>query len=104
ASPVVLRPDGPNRWRGTVEPGEDTFTFYLLLQKRDDGSFSALLRNPEFDLGSQQGVERFVRDGKDVRLIGVRGGKERDVAAGTYDAENDVITLDFPSRGGHYDF
>ncbi|HEX3109509.1 MAG TPA: serine hydrolase [Thermoanaerobaculia bacterium] len=104
ASLVVLRPDGANRWRGAVDPTADTFTLYLFLQKRDDGSFSALLRNPEFDLGSQQGVERFVRDGQQVRLIGTRGGNERDVATGTYDAENDVLTLDFPSRGGHYDF
>src|ERR1043166_3274083 len=104
ASLVVLKPDGPNRWRGTVDPGEETFTFYLLLQKRDDGSFSALLRNPEFDLGSQQNVERLLPDGNNVRLIGTRGGKERDVAAGTFDAENDALTLDFPSRGGHYDF
>jgi CubicO group peptidase (beta-lactamase class C family) len=104
ASPVVLKPDGPNRWRGTVDPAEETFTFYLLLQKRNDGSFSALLRNPEFDLGSQQGVVRLVREGNNVRLIGVRGGKEQDVANGTFDAENDALMLDFPSRGGHYDF
>ena len=101
---VVLAADGPGRWRGTVDPGEDTFTFYLFLQKRDDGSFSALLRNPEFDLGSFLGVERLVRDGKAIRLIGTRGGKEHDVATGTYDAENDALALDFPDRGGHYDF
>ncbi|HEV8433252.1 MAG TPA: hypothetical protein VGR95_07555, partial [Thermoanaerobaculia bacterium] len=34
----------------------------------------------------------------------MRGGKERDVATGTYEAENGVLTLDFPNRGGHYDF
>jgi CubicO group peptidase (beta-lactamase class C family) len=104
ASPVVLKPDGPNRWCGNVDPGEDAFTFYLLLQPQADGSFRALLRNPEFDLGTQQGVERLTRDGNAVKLIGKRGGKEREVASGTVDAENDVITLVFPSRGGSYDF
>jgi CubicO group peptidase (beta-lactamase class C family) len=104
ASPVVLKPDGPNRWRGAVDPGADAFTFYLLLQPQQDGSLRAILRNPEFDLGTQQGVERLTRDGNAVKLIGKRRGKEQDVATGTYDAENQVITLVFPSRGGSYDF
>jgi len=104
ASPVVLKPDGANRWRGSVDPAEDSFTFYLLLEPQPDGSFHALLRNPEFDLGTQQGVERLTRDGDKLKLIGKRGGKEQDVALGTYDAENQVMTLVFPSRGGSYDF
>src|SRR5689334_3998875 len=104
ASPVRLLPDGPNRWRGAISPNQDVFTFYLLLQPRPDGAHSALLRNPEFDLGTQQGVERLVRDGNAVKLIGKRGGKERDVASGTYDPEAKVITLEFPGRGGSYDF
>jgi len=104
ASPVVLKPDGTNRWRGDVDPGDDAFTVYLLLQPQADGSLHALLRNPEFDLGTQQGVERLTRDGNKLTLVGKRGGKERDVAAGTYDADTHVITLAFPSRGGSYDF
>jgi CubicO group peptidase (beta-lactamase class C family) len=104
ASPVVLKADGENRWRGSVDPGEDAFTFYLLLQPLPDGSFHALLRNPEFDLGTQQGVERLTRDGKTLKLLGKRGDKEQEVAVGTYDAENQGITLVFPSRGGSYDF
>lgn len=104
ASPVVLNSDGPNRWRGNVDPGQETFTFYLLLQPQADSTLAAILRNPEFDLGTQQGVERLTRDGNALKLIGKRGGKEQDVAIGTYDAENQVITLAFPSRGGSYDF
>ena len=49
-------------------------------------------------------MERLTRDGNAVKLIGKRGGKEQEVASGTYDAESDVITLSFPSRGGTYDF
>jgi CubicO group peptidase (beta-lactamase class C family) len=104
ASPVLLKSDGPNRWRGNVDPGEDAFTFYLLLQLQPDGSLRAILRNPEFDLGTQQGVDRLTRDGNALKLIGKRGGKGRDVASGTCLAENQVITLFFPSRGGSYDF
>jgi CubicO group peptidase (beta-lactamase class C family) len=104
ASPVVLKPDGPNRWRGNVDPIEETFTFYLLLQPQPDGSLRAVLRNPEFDLGTQQGVERLTRDGNALKLMGKRGGKEQVVASGTYDAENAVITFAIPGRGGSYDF
>ncbi|HYR30138.1 MAG TPA: serine hydrolase domain-containing protein [Thermoanaerobaculia bacterium] len=104
ASPVVLKPDRPNRWRGTVDPLEDTFTFFLLLDAQPDGSLRALLRNPERDIGTQYGVERLTRDGNAVTLMGKRGGKELEVARGTYDAEAGVITLSFPTRGGSYDF
>jgi CubicO group peptidase (beta-lactamase class C family) len=104
ASPVVLKADGPDRWRGEVIPLEDTFTFFLLLEKRPDGSFGAILRNPERDLGTQQGVDRLTREGSVVKLMGKRRDKEQEVATGTYDSENQVITLDFPGRGGAYDF
>ena len=104
-SPVLLKANGPNRWRGQVDPLQDDFTFFLLLKEtRPDGSSSAVLRNPEFDFGTQQGIERFVLDGSRVKLIGKRGGKEREVGVGTYDADNQVITLVFPGRGGSYDF
>lgn len=100
ASGVFLEPDGPNRWRGSVVPLEDEFTFYLLLQKQADGSYGALLRNPERDQGGMAGVERLTLDGPAVKLLGKRG----EVAVGTYDAENDSLVLDFVSRGRNYDF
>jgi len=103
-SPVLLKPDGRDRWRGDVAPLQDDFTFYLLLTPRPDGSTGAVLRNPEFDLGTQQHVERLDVAGSQLKLIGKRGGKEREVAAGSFDAENDAITLFFPGRGGSYDF
>ena len=104
ASPVVLEPEGPRRWRGRVDPSEDEFTLYLLLQPHEDGSLRALLRNPEFDLGTQQGVERLTREGQALKLVGRRGGQERVVAQGAVQADGEVITLFFPSRGGSYDF
>jgi hypothetical protein len=106
ASPVQLKRDGPNRWSGQVVPFEDFFTFYLLARKRPDGSLGVFLRNPERDLGAWLGVDRLVRDGNAVKLIGTRPGQkeEKELAGGTYDADNQVITLTFPSRGGTYDF
>jgi CubicO group peptidase (beta-lactamase class C family) len=106
ASPVRLEPDGPNRWSGNVQPFEDVFTFYLLAQRRQDGSLRAVLRNPERDFGTWLGVDRMTREGNLVKLIGKRAGQkeERELAGGTYDTANDVITLAFPNRGGTYDF
>jgi CubicO group peptidase (beta-lactamase class C family) len=105
-SPVRLKSDRPNHWSGEVISLQDEFTLYLLAQKLPDGSLSAVLRNPERDFGAQIGVERLIRDGNVVKLIGKpRGQKEdRELSRGTYDADNQVITFAFPNRGGSYDF
>jgi CubicO group peptidase (beta-lactamase class C family) len=106
ASPVRLKPDGPNRWSGEVAPFEDVFTFYLMAQKRPDGSLGVILRNPERDYGAQIGAERLTLDGNVVKLMGKRPGQkqESELASGTYDADGEVLTLSFPQRGGTYDF
>ena len=104
-SPVRLEPDGTHRWRGDVAPPQDDFTFHLFLgEAQPDGSRRAVLRNPEFDFGTQQGVDRLLRDGNHVKLMGKRRGKEQEIGAGNYDTENQVFTLNFPSRGGSFDF
>lgn len=105
ASSVTMRRESGGRWSGTVDPLQDEFTFFLSLAERSDGSLSALLRNPERDVGTQWGVRRLVRDGNALKLVGRRGdGPEREIATGRYDAETKTFTLAFPSRGGTYDF
>jgi len=101
ASPVVLKPEGKGRWRGQVVPFADTFTFYLLITPRADGTMSALLRNPERDIGAQRGVSRIVRDGDAIKLLNDKGEV---VSAGRYDTEEHILTLPFYSRGGSFDF
>jgi CubicO group peptidase (beta-lactamase class C family) len=65
-----------------------------------------ILGNPERDIGSQAGVERLTLEGNVVKLLGKRRGQteEREIASGSYDPENQRITLAFPDRGGSYDF
>lgn len=104
ASPVILRPDGPNRWRGIVTASQSSFTFYLLAQKRPDGTIGVVLRNPERDIGTQQGAHELRREGNVVKLIGTRQNKDQEISSGNFDAENDQFTLSFPSRGGTFDF
>lgn len=105
-SPVLLRSDGVNRWRGIVAPLVDEFTFYLVVTKRPDGSLGAMLRNPERDFGNLLGVSQLTHTDNVLKLIGRRRGQEKDqeVSRGTYDSENQVIRLVFPYRGGSYDF
>ena len=103
-SPVVLKQAAPGRWTGDVDTPQDEFTFYIFARARTDGSYDAVLRNPEFDLGNQQGVNRLVRDGDVLRLMGKRGDKVREVAAGRMLPENEGFSLFFGGRGGTYDF
>lgn len=105
ASPVVLKAIGPSSWAGTVEPGEEEFSFYIFARRAPDGSYAAVLRNPEFDLGNQRGVRRLVRDGNSLRLMAARGkAPERELAAGRVAPDVTSFSLMFPGRGGTYDF
>lgn len=47
ASPVVLSEASANIWTGTVTPLEPRISFYLWIQRANDGSVNAFIRNPE---------------------------------------------------------
>ena len=104
AFPVVLKAIGPGRWAGPVDPGEEQFSFYIFARHNPDGSYAAVLRNPEFDLGNQQQVDRLVRSNDTLQLIGKRGDSVRVVATGPIAAGADTFSLAFDGRGGTYDF
>jgi len=106
ASPVELKPDRPNRWKGEVVPSEDQFTFYLLVKKELDGSYLAVLNNPDRNYGGQIGVEKITMEGNVVKLLGKRQPQKEDheLARGVFDTSNDLFTLTFPERGGTYNF
>jgi CubicO group peptidase (beta-lactamase class C family) len=106
ATPVVLQSAGSNKWAGAVEPNEDVFSFYIFAgAAAADGSYPAVLRNPEFDLGNQQGARRLVREGNVVRLMAGRGtAPDRVMASGQMEPELDGFSLTFAGRGGTYDF
>lgn len=101
ATPVTLEADGPNRWRGEVIPLNDSFTFYLPVERQADGSYSTYLRNPERNQGRFIPVSRVELRGDVVALIG-RGGSQSDttLAEGRYD--DGVIRM--PLRGASFDF
>lgn len=101
ATPVVLRENGPNRWRGEVIPPDDALTFYLPVTRRGDGTYAAYLRNPERNLGRFIPVSRMEIKDDVVTLLGRRGSQaEVTLAEGRYDAG--VLTV--PLRGASFDF
>jgi CubicO group peptidase (beta-lactamase class C family) len=104
ASPVSLKKDGKARWSGIVITLQDQFSFFLLLKAQGPGSWTSVLRNPERDFGGQLKVTRLVREGNGLKLLGTRTGKEEPIALGTFDTEREAILLNFPDRGGSYDF
>src|SRR5512132_3552314 len=46
-TPVILTSPVAGTFSGAVDPAEDTFTLYLMITKRPDGSLAVLMRNPE---------------------------------------------------------
>lgn len=98
---VQLNPERPNRWRGQVQPRDDTFTFYLSVSRRPDGTLGAFLRNPERNVGVQFDLDRLVLEGSAVKLFGKASGKgpETVLISGTYDAPNKALSLRIPWTG-----
>ncbi|HEU4928954.1 MAG TPA: serine hydrolase [Candidatus Krumholzibacteria bacterium] len=106
ATPITLSADGDSRWLGTVTPYEDTFTLYLMIQKRDDGTVGAFIRNSERNIGRWYDVDHVVRRENTVELVGkwFGQGEERVLLSGPFDPETGRLTLTLPGRGGSYDF
>ncbi len=104
-TPVVLTPQGVNRWTGRVAQHEGTETSYLLISRRPDGTLAAFLRNIERDLGGFLRLRSAVRSGNSITLFGGRAqSADSVVATGKYDSADRVMTLDFGGQGGVYEF
>ena len=101
ATPILLKPDGPGRWRGEIVPRVDAFTYYLPL-KRDASGYSAYLRNPERNQGRFMRVARVETAGEEVRFIARRGETETVAATGRWDPETGSITA--PLQRGTFVF
>ena len=106
ASPVTLTRSNTNQWRGAVVPADDTFTFYLKVETKDDGSVSAFLRNPERNLGwFLYRAASIEQEGETIRLLAGpdESGNRAVVAEGRYGKDPETITIRFP-YGGLFDF
>jgi CubicO group peptidase (beta-lactamase class C family) len=101
ATPVLLKANGPNRWRGDLNALDDSFTYYMPVTRRGDGTYAGYLRNPERNQGRFIPVSRIELKDDVVTLIGRRGRQAEVVLAeGRYD--DGVIRM--PLLGTSFDF
>ncbi|MEP6507300.1 MAG: serine hydrolase domain-containing protein, partial [Gemmatimonadales bacterium] len=101
ASPLTLKRDGANTWRGQTTPLGITSTYYLPIRRRADGTYATYLRNPERNQGQFIPVSTARVSGDVIELIGHRGQQPDAVtASGRYD--DGVIRIVI--NGNSFDF
>jgi CubicO group peptidase (beta-lactamase class C family) len=88
ASPVRLVGVVRGVWRGVVAPLESRVTFFLMVERKADGSVAAYLRNPEHNWFGR-GPYTLSTAGNTVSLK--RGQQQLD---GRFDAESDSLLLE----------
>jgi hypothetical protein len=81
ASAVTLRRAGPNTWRGTVTPVDDTFTLYLKIFRNEDGVLVGAFRNPENNSNGGAMQFRVTQEGEAVRFTAGRDAEQIRVEA-----------------------
>jgi hypothetical protein len=101
ASPLILKPDGANRWRGATTPLGMTSTYYLPLTRRTDGTYSTYLRNTERNQGQFLPVSTARVNGDVIELVGHRRNKPDAVIA---TAHYDDGTIHAVIDGNSFDF
>lgn len=102
ATPLILRADGLGRWRGeVVSPPANTFTFYMPMSRRADGTYATYLRNPERNQGRFIQVSSVRANSDGIELVGRRGDQpDALISRGVY--EDGVIHATL--NGSSYDF
>ena len=101
ASYATLEPFGPNRWRGTITPMENRFTFYMPISRKPDGTLATYLRNPERNQGRFIRADSIQIKDNSVRLMGRGGFADGTLSIGSY---WDDGTIRLPLRGWTFDF
>lgn len=86
-SPVELVPISPGVWRGRVTPLDARMSFYVSIQKAQDGLLSAFIRNPEFNYLARRVYT--VELNHSAVTLNAKNGAIR----GTYDSQTDQLWL-----------
>ena len=93
SSPLTLHVVRNGVWRGIVEPLDERWSIYLLIQRQDDGSLRGYVRNPEMGWRGGASVFRVVRDAGTLRLLDVESGKQLNSVM--YDSARRQVVMDF---------
>lgn len=92
ATPVELKRIGIGLFRGVVSPLEESITLYMDVRREQDGTMSAVLRNP--DGYWQNGRVTLESNGSELKLLSLNNGVT--LNEGTYDQKADRILLRIP--------
>lgn len=96
ATPIHFAQAQPAIWTGQVVPLDDRVSFYISFQRAQDGSFTAFIRNPDFNYFRRR-LYRVDVNGTKVTLTNTQ--KPDDRILGTYDAASDRLSL--PTLNSH---
>ena len=92
ATPVELRPVGPDVWRGTVAPLEESVTLYMDVRADSGGVVRAVFRNPDGNIGN--GKFTLAAQGAHFKLLSIDNGAT--LFEGDYDQKHDRLLLAVP--------
>lgn len=106
ASPVALKPLKENVWQGWVVPLQDQFTVYFVVQEKEDGTTEGFIKNPDRNVGVFVELTRIEQEEETVKVFGTfrGGGEEQLLLTGTYEAEEDRLSLFLSFTGATFDF
>src|SRR5207245_3299169 len=90
-----------DHWIGTVKPIDQHMTFFLPVTARPDGTLSAFLENGERNVGRFFDIQRIAVEGNRVKLL---GKDSKMIREGTFDADDERISLFIAPANGTYDF
>lgn len=90
ATPIHFARSKPSIWTGQVVPLDDRVSFYVSFQRAQDGSFTAFIRNPNFNFFRRR-VYRVDVNGTKVTLTNTQ--KADDSIIGTYDLKTGHLSL-----------
>jgi CubicO group peptidase (beta-lactamase class C family) len=101
ATPVRFSKTGEGVWTGDVAPLQERLSFYLAIQQAQDGSLTAMLRNPEFNYLARRAYRVELKNGQ------VTFSNTKDPAnqlQGKYDDKTDRLSILFPDFSRSFEF
>jgi CubicO group peptidase (beta-lactamase class C family) len=100
ASPVRLK-RVLSEWQGEVTPLKYRASLYLVISRRDDGSLSAFIRNPEANIGTRRPFTVTLNDG----VITLTNDKDKnDILVGEYRLDPERLSFRITEYGTVFDF
>jgi CubicO group peptidase (beta-lactamase class C family) len=100
ASPLVLKRSGANVWRGAVRPLEGSFTLYLRIFPKEDGTLIGAFRNPEMNSHGSASQFHVTRAGDAVQFSARPDPAQPEIRlTATFKQSPDQLEISWPDLG-----